>query len=78
MESPFRQDAFNGMVAEALADATQRHRWRRNGIEFGRTADLYSRHSRAAAFITAVAGPVSMRRNRLDVGADDDRHTVSA
>jgi len=78
MESPFRQDAFNGMVAEALADATQRHRWRRNGIEFGRTADLYSRPSRAAEFITAVAGPVSMRRNRLDVGADDDRHTVSA
>jgi UDP-glucose:(heptosyl)LPS alpha-1,3-glucosyltransferase len=78
MDSPFRQDVLNGMVAEALADTTQRERWRRNGIEFGRTADLYSRPTRAAAFIAKVAGPASMRRNRLDVGADDDRHTLSA
>ncbi len=42
MESPFRQDVFNGMVADALANAAQRDQWRRNGIAFGRTADLYS------------------------------------
>ena len=57
MESPFRQDVFNGMVADALGNAAQRDQWRRNGIAFGRTADLYGLPERAAAFIAAVARP---------------------
>ena len=78
MESPFRQDAFNGMVAQTLQDASRRGQWRRNGIEFGRSADLYSLPECAAAYIAAVAKPATAGRNRLGVGADDDRHTVSA
>jgi UDP-glucose:(heptosyl)LPS alpha-1,3-glucosyltransferase len=76
--SPFRQDSFNGMVNDALEDEAQRALWRRNGIEFGRTADLYSLPERAAACIVTVATPASARRIPASVGADDDRHIVSA
>ncbi len=76
--SPFRQESFNGMVEDALEDEAQRALWRRNGIEFGRTTDLYSLPECAAACIVSVATPAAQRRNRASVGADDDRHIVSA
>ncbi len=78
MDSPFRQDTFNGMVAEALGNAAQRGEWHRNGIAFGRAADLYSLPERAASIIAAVARPTPPQLNRHGAGADDDRHTVSA
>jgi hypothetical protein len=43
------------MVADALRDDARRALWRRNGIEFGGTNDLYSLPECAARCIVDVA-----------------------
>jgi UDP-glucose:(heptosyl)LPS alpha-1,3-glucosyltransferase len=55
IESPFRQVVFNALVADALRDDAQRAVWRRNGIAFGRTNDLYSLPECAVRCIVDVA-----------------------
>ena len=55
VESPFRQDVFNTMVADVLRDDARRASWRRSGIEFGNTNDLYSLPECAARCIVDVA-----------------------
>ncbi|NJN51497.1 MAG: glycosyltransferase family 4 protein [Gammaproteobacteria bacterium] len=53
--SPFQQLVFNEMLGEMLRDDGARADWRRNGIEFGRTADIYSLPEHAARYISHVA-----------------------
>ncbi len=50
VESPFRQEDLNAKLAYML-HADERAEWQRNGIEFGRTHDLYSLPQRAADII---------------------------
>ena len=51
--SPFKQDTLNKMLAEMLADASQRTLWQRNGLAFADSADLYSMPQYAADVILA-------------------------
>ena len=53
--APFRQDAFNAAVVEALSDATLRAAWRANGIEHGRRIDSRGLPECAARCIVATA-----------------------
>lgn len=54
LPGPYEQAALNAALRDMLTSAEQRQRWRANGIEFGRTADLYNLHSRAARIIDRV------------------------
>lgn len=54
LPSPYRQDALDRALAEMLI-SPERDQWRSSGIEFGRTADLYSLPQRAAEVILQVA-----------------------
>lgn len=49
--SPFEQAALNRVLADALGDPEQRRVWSRNGIRFGRDADIYDMPERAADVI---------------------------
>jgi UDP-glucose:(heptosyl)LPS alpha-1,3-glucosyltransferase len=49
--SPFEQSTLNTMLAQMLADATQRVAWSCNGLLFADSADLYSMPKRAADVI---------------------------
>ncbi len=57
--SPFSQEIFNEMLADMLRRDEARLQWRRNGVTFGQSADLYSLPERAAQFIAAIAGECS-------------------
>lgn len=50
---PFSQSALNAELADMLS-SEQRESWRRNGLQFGRTADIYSMPQRAAEIIEKV------------------------
>ena len=76
--SPFSQSVFNSMVADALRDDRQRAKWRRNGIDFGRSADLYGLPDCAARNIVEIAARVAPRTVAAIAGTKDDRHTVPA
>jgi UDP-glucose:(heptosyl)LPS alpha-1,3-glucosyltransferase len=54
---PFRQQAFDENLATMLSDDEGRARWRANGIDYGRRADLYDLHRHAAAIIADAARP---------------------
>jgi len=53
--APFRQDAFNAAVVEALSDAALRARWRANGIAHGHRLDSRGLPECAARCIVAAA-----------------------
>ena len=53
--APFRQDAFNAAVAEALSDTAQRAAWRANGIAHGHRIDSRGLPECAARCIVAAA-----------------------
>lgn len=55
MGSPFRQDDLNQALASMLV-SPERPEWRRRGIAFGQSADLYSLPQRATEVILKVAG----------------------
>jgi UDP-glucose:(heptosyl)LPS alpha-1,3-glucosyltransferase len=52
--SPYRQAALDQALVRMLT-SPERGNWRRNGIAFGTTADLYSLPQRAAEVILDVA-----------------------
>ena len=77
--SPFDRKRFLDMLIRMLHDDAQRARWRRNGIAFGRTEDLYSLPDRAAAIIEAMARrPRDGARSSDTVGRPRDARAVSA
>ncbi len=49
--APFEQTTLNRTLASMLADDDARMRWSRNGIAFGKTADIYDMPERAADII---------------------------
>lgn len=51
LPSPFDQQALNKRLAEVLGDDEQRHRWRANGIDYGKTEDLYQMAEVAAQIL---------------------------
>lgn len=51
VESPFRQEDLNEKLAFMLGAEDERKAWKRNGIEFGRTHDLYGMAAFAADVI---------------------------
>ncbi|MBS7662265.1 glycosyltransferase family 4 protein [Pseudomonas lalucatii] len=53
LPSPFEQQRLNRLLVEMLGDDAQRARWRRNGLAFADSADLYSMPQRAADVILA-------------------------
>jgi len=53
--SPYRQMELDQALVRMLT-SPERERWRKNGITFGRTADLYSLPQRAAEVILETAG----------------------
>jgi UDP-glucose:(heptosyl)LPS alpha-1,3-glucosyltransferase len=77
VETPFRQELFNAIVADALRDDARRMDWRRNGIEYGRSADLYSLPERAAQLIADAAAHATPL-HAIAAGGADERHTVPA
>lgn len=48
---PFEQSTLDRMLAQMLIDDQQRAEWKRNGIAYAQTADLYSMPQRAADVI---------------------------
>jgi len=50
MPQPFQQAQLNQSL-QAMLESDERGAWSRNGIEYGRTQDLYSLHQRAAEYI---------------------------
>lgn len=56
LESPFQQRALNEALHEALTDPARRACWARNGVAFGRRADLFSMPERAADLIEEHVG----------------------
>lgn len=54
--SPFRQCELNRALREALDDPQRRREWSRNGLEFGRRADIYGMPERAADLIEERMG----------------------
>lgn len=54
LPSPFRQEEFTRALAEMLV-SEERDRWRQNGLEFGRTADIYGMPDHAAELICQQA-----------------------
>jgi UDP-glucose:(heptosyl)LPS alpha-1,3-glucosyltransferase len=53
--SPFDKRLFVEMLTHVLRDDAARARWKRNGVAFGRTEDLYSLPDRTAAIVEALA-----------------------
>lgn len=53
LPSPFEQQRLNRLLAEMLGDEARRGEWRRNGLAFADSADLYSMPQRAADVILA-------------------------
>ncbi|WP_313553768.1 glycosyltransferase family 4 protein [Stutzerimonas nitrititolerans] len=51
--SPFEQSTLDSMLAQMLADNEQRAIWRRNGLTYADSADLYSMPLKAADVILA-------------------------
>lgn len=52
--SPFSQEMFTEILADMLRSDDKRLQWRRNGVAFGQSADLYSLPVRAAEYIAAA------------------------
>jgi len=74
--APFRQDLLNAALVELLSDHALRAAWRRNGVAFGRDADLDDLPEHAARCIVDVAAQLTHSTN--GTGAERDRHTVPA
>lgn len=54
LPSPFEQARLNHTLADMLADDQRRAFWRRNGLAYAETADLYSMPQKAADVILAA------------------------
>lgn len=54
--SPFRQENFNGMLADMIA-SDEKSLWQANGLKFAEHADIYSMPQRAVDFIESKLRP---------------------